>query len=155
MSIDKRDFRNCLGCFATGITIITTEMEGQVHGMTANGFMSVSLEPPLVLVSLGKNTKIHQLLAQSMRYGVSILDESQQNLSNHFAGQPDESLDIPFIKQEGMSLIDGAIAHLVAKVVDIHDAGDHSLYIAEVTYFNYGDGQPLLYYGGGYKKLAE
>ena len=155
MSIDKREFRNCMGCFATGITIITTEMEGQVHGMTANGFMSVSLEPPLVLVSLGKNTKIHQLLAQSMRYGVSILDESQQNLSNHFAGQPDESLDIPFIKQEGMSLIDGASAHLVAKVVDIHDAGDHSLYIAEVTYFNYGDGQPLLYYRGGYKKLAE
>jgi flavin reductase (DIM6/NTAB) family NADH-FMN oxidoreductase RutF len=155
MTIDKKQFRNCLGRFATGITVITAELDGQVHGMTANGFMSVSLVPPLVLVAVGHHTRMHIILSQSMRYAVSILAESQEQLSNHFAGRPDKNVEIPFIKMEGMSLIDGAIAHLVTKVVDVHEAGDHSLYIAEVTYLDYKDGQPLLYYKGSYRHLTD
>jgi flavin reductase (DIM6/NTAB) family NADH-FMN oxidoreductase RutF len=151
--IDSREFRNCCGRFATGITVVTTEAEGAAHGMTANGFMSVSLQPPLVLVSIGHNTRLHQLLSQTMRYGVSILDESQLAFSNHFAGRPDDTLEIPFIRKHDMPLLDGALAHMVARVVDARDAGDHTLYIGEVEYLSYLDGRPLLYYAGGYNQL--
>ena len=133
-AIDTREFRNCCGRFATGITIVTTEVDGTVHGMTANGFMSVSLQPPLILVSLGNQTRLHQLLPQSMRYGVSILGEGQLAFSNHFAGRPDDTLEIPFVRKHAMPLLDGAVAHMVARVVDAHDAGDHTLYIGEVEY---------------------
>jgi flavin reductase (DIM6/NTAB) family NADH-FMN oxidoreductase RutF len=151
--IDPREFRNCCGRFATGITVVTTQVNGTIHGMTANGFMSVSLHPPLIAVSLGHQTRLHQLLQQTMRYGVSILRESQLNLSNHFAGRPDDTLEIPFIQQAGMSLLDGALAHVVARVVDAHEAGDHTLYIGHVEYLNYRDGRPLVYYAGGYNQL--
>jgi flavin reductase (DIM6/NTAB) family NADH-FMN oxidoreductase RutF len=152
-AIDPREFRNCCGRFATGVTIVTTEAEGAVHGMTANGFMSVSLQPSLIVVSIGHQTRLHQVLPQSQRYGVSMLDESQVRFSNHFAGRPDDTLEIPFVRKQEMPLLDGALAHLVARVVDAHEAGDHTLYIGEVEYLHYLDGRPLLYYGGGYNQL--
>jgi len=151
--IDSREFRNCCGRFATGITVITTEVEGVLHGMTANGFMSVSLQPPLVVVSIAHQTKLHGLLSQSMRYGVSILEEGQLKLSNHFAGRPDDTLDIPFIRAHDMLLLDGAVGHMVTHVVDAHEAGDHTLYIGQVDYLRYDDGRPLIYYAGGYNYL--
>lgn len=151
--IDPREFRNCCGRFATGITIVTTEVEGTAHGMTVNGFMSVSLQPPLILVSIGHQTKMHPFLAQTMRYGVSILAEGQLAFSNHFAGRPDNTLEIPFIRVQEMSLLDGAIAHMVTRVIDAHEAGDHTLYIGQVEYMSYRNGRPLLYYAGGYNHL--
>jgi len=151
--IDSREFRNCCGRFATGITIVTTQVDSTTHGMTANGFMSVSLQPPLIAISLGHHTRLHHLLPESMRYGVSILDESQLRFSNHFAGRPDDTLEIPFVQIAGMPLLEGALAHMVARVVDAHEAGDHTLYIGEVEYLDYQNGRPLLYYAGGYNHL--
>ncbi len=151
--IDTREFRNACGRFATGITIVTTEIDGEVHGMTANGFMSVSLEPPLIVVSVGKNARSHDLIAQSMKYGVSILTEEMEPYSNHFAGRPDENLEIPWEDLDGNKVIKGALAQFSAKVVDAHEAGDHTLYIAEVTEMSYGEGRPVLYYYTGYGKM--
>ena len=151
--IDTREFRNCCGRFATGITVVTTEVEGTTHGMTANGFMSVSLQPPLILVSVGNQARMHTLLPQSQRYGVSVLSEAQLPFSNHFAGRPDDTLEIPFIRAHDMPLLDGAVAHLVARVVDAHAAGDHTLYIGQVEYLKWEDGRPLLYYAGAYNHL--
>jgi flavin reductase (DIM6/NTAB) family NADH-FMN oxidoreductase RutF len=88
-----------------------------------------------------------------MRYGISILSEGQLAFSNHFAGRPDDTLEIPFIRKHDMPLLDGAVAHMVARVVDAHEAGDHTLYIGEVEYLNYFDARPLLYYAGGYNHL--
>jgi flavin reductase (DIM6/NTAB) family NADH-FMN oxidoreductase RutF len=88
-----------------------------------------------------------------MRYGVSVLSETQLPLSNHFAGRPDNTLVVPFVQVEDMPLIDNAVAHIVARVVDVHPAGDHTLYIGEVQYLNYGSGRPLLYYAGAYNHL--
>ena len=73
MLIDPREFRNVLGRFATGVTVITTEFEDQVYGMTANAFMSVSLSPPLILISVDNRARLNGYLATSGRYGVSIL----------------------------------------------------------------------------------
>lgn len=152
-TIDTREFRNACGRFATGITIVSTEVDGEIHGMTANGFMSVSLEPPLILVSVGKKARSHELIAQSGSYGVSILTAAQQPLSNHFAGRPDENLNIPWEELDGNPVIAGTLAQISAKVVDAHEAGDHTLYIAEVTAFNYSEGEPILYYYTGYGEM--
>jgi flavin reductase (DIM6/NTAB) family NADH-FMN oxidoreductase RutF len=150
---DQARFRQALGSFATGVTIVTTEHDGQVHGMTANGFMSVSLEPPLVVVSIGNNARMHELLAASGRYGVSVLSHAQAKLSTHFAGQPSAGAKIPFVAESGVPLIDGAIAQVAAKIVDAHPAGDHTLFIGEVLYFDWRDGQPLIFHSGGYREL--
>ncbi len=151
---DSLKFRQVMGRFATGITVVTTAHEGETHGMTVNSFMSVSLEPPLVLVSVDHRAKMHQVLPLSQRYGVSILDEHHEVFSRHFAGRPIEGLHIPFAWVQGVPLIAGALAFIVARVVDAHLAGDHTLYIAEVEYLDFRDGAPVLYYAGQYRRLS-
>ena len=151
--IHPRAFRETVGRFASGITVTTTVHEGEVHGITANAFVSVSLDPPLVLVSVDNQTKMHQLLPQTGRYGVSILAEEQRALSQHFAGQPQEGLEVPFVWHDGLPLLEGSVAHLICRVVDPHPAGDHTLYIGRVEYLDYRDAAPLLFYTGNYQNL--
>jgi len=153
-SIDPRQFRNALGRFASGVTVITTEHEGRTHGMTANAFVSVSLDPPLVLVSVDNRAQMHQLLALAPRYGVSVLAEDQEMLSNHFAGRATEGLQIPFVTKHDTPVLDGAVAYLVARVVEAHPAGDHTLYIGQVEYVDWRDDKPLLFYAGKYQQLS-
>jgi flavin reductase (DIM6/NTAB) family NADH-FMN oxidoreductase RutF len=153
-AIDAREFRNTLGRFASGVTVITTQHEEHTHGMTANAFVSVSLDPPLILVSIDNRANMHRLLSVGNRYGVSVLAEDQESLSNHFAGRTLEGLLIPFITKHEMPLLDGAVAHLVARVVDIHPTGDHSLYIGQVEYLDWREGKPLLFFAGNYQQLS-
>jgi flavin reductase (DIM6/NTAB) family NADH-FMN oxidoreductase RutF len=152
-AIDPREFRNTLGRFASGVTVVTTEHAGQVHGMTANAFMSVSLNPPLVVVSVNHRANLHHLLPQSGRYGVSILAEEQEGYSNHFAGRQVGGLEVKFVRRRDMPLIDGAVAHLVARLVEAHPAGDHTLYLGQVEFLEWRDARPLLFYGGQYRSL--
>jgi flavin reductase (DIM6/NTAB) family NADH-FMN oxidoreductase RutF len=95
------------------------------------------------------------MVSRSRRYGVSVLSAEQGDLSKHFAGQrPKEELEVPFVWQNGIPLLDGAIAHLVCRVVDPHPAGDHTLHIGEVEYMDYQEaGDPLLFYAGTYERL--
>jgi flavin reductase (DIM6/NTAB) family NADH-FMN oxidoreductase RutF len=150
--IDSREFRNALGRFASGITIVTTVHEGEVHGMTANGFVSVSLDPPLVLVSIDHRTRMHQVLPKTKKYGISILKHDQEEVSQHFAGRP---LEKPpeFFWQDEIPLIKDSVAYLLCDVVDEHIAGDHTLYIGKVEWISYKEEEPLLYYGGKYRFL--
>lgn len=151
---DSKQFRNACGCFATGITIVTTELEGDIHGMTANGFMSVSLEPPLILVSMGNNTRMHALLQQSGKYAVSLLTAGQEKWSSHFAGWHQDDLEVTFDQFGGQPVVPGAMAYFSAEVVDAHPAGDHTLYIAQVTDFAYAAQEPILFYTGKYKFMG-
>ena len=151
--IDPLEFRRTLGRFASGITVVTTTHEGEVYGMTANAFVSVSLDPPLVLVSVDHRASIHKILPQSKRYGVSILSNEQEYLSKQFGGQPKAGVDVPFVRKHDMPVLDGALARLVCRVVDEHPAGDHTLYIGRVEYLDYTSGAPLLFYTGGYRHL--
>jgi flavin reductase (DIM6/NTAB) family NADH-FMN oxidoreductase RutF len=155
--IDPREFRNTLGHFASGVTVITTELDGVIHGMTANAFLSVSLDPPLVAVSVDHRAQLHQLLRQTGRYGVSILRSSQQDLSTHFAGFGAQDIEVKFTRRAGLPLLENAVAYLVTRVVDAHPAGDHTLYIGQVEYLEYdGDAaDPLLYYKGNYESIAK
>jgi flavin reductase (DIM6/NTAB) family NADH-FMN oxidoreductase RutF len=148
-------FRKTLGMFATGVTVITTTAADQVHGMTANAFMSVSLRPPLVLISVDGRAKMHAMLNEGKRIGVSVLSESQESLSDRFAGRPGGTAPEPsFDVVRETPLVEGALAHLVARVTRSYWGGDHSLFLAHVEYAHYGQGSPLLFHGGHYEALS-
>jgi flavin reductase (DIM6/NTAB) family NADH-FMN oxidoreductase RutF len=147
--------RRTLGMFATGVTVITTREVDQVHGMTANAFMSVSLEPPLVLISVDRRTKMCALLYGGRNFGVSVLAASQAALSDRFAGRI--SLDTPeprFEVVHDTPLVEGAIAHFVANILRSYWGGDHSLFLGLVEYARYTEGAPLLFHGGRYERLT-
>jgi flavin reductase (DIM6/NTAB) family NADH-FMN oxidoreductase RutF len=148
--------RQMLGMFATGVTVITTRQSEQVHGMTANAFMSVSLEPPLVLISVDRRTKMCGLLHEGRRYGVSVLCETQAALSDRFAGRQGEELPMPrFDLVRETPLVDGALAHFVARVERSYWGGDHSLFLGRVEYARQNPGTPLLFHGGRYERLGQ
>ncbi len=147
--------RRTLGMFATGVTVITTSAQGEVHGMTANAFMSASLNPPLVLISVDRRAKMCNLLHQGDRYGVSILGEHQAEMSDRFAGRADESVPQPAFEMiRETPLVEGALAHFVARVDRTYYAGDHSLFLGHVEYARHREGAPLLYHGGQYERLG-
>jgi flavin reductase (DIM6/NTAB) family NADH-FMN oxidoreductase RutF len=150
---NTREFRNALGRFASGVTVITAHHEDHTHGMTANAFVSVSLDPPLVLVSLDNRSNMHRVLPLAGRYGVSVLAEDQEVFSNHFAGHRVLGLHVPFHMREGIPLLDGAVAHFVVQVTDVHPAGDHTLYLGRVEHFESREEKPLLFYAGRYQQL--
>ena len=145
--------RRTLGMFATGVTVITALKGEQVHGMTANAFMSVSLEPPLVLISVDRRTKMCGFLHEGMHYGVSVLCATQAALSDRFAGR--SSGEEPrFAIVNETPLVEGALAHFVARVERSYWGGDHSLFLGRVEYARQNEGTPLLFHGGRYEKLG-
>ncbi len=148
-------FRRTLGMFATGVTVLTTRRGDQVHGMTANAFMSVSLEPPLVLISLARQARLSSMLHEGTRYGVSVLADGQAGLSDRFAGRESEVPEPRFVTVRETPLVDGALAHLVARVVRSYWGGDHSLFLGQVEYARYGEGRPLLFHRGQYERIVD
>jgi flavin reductase (DIM6/NTAB) family NADH-FMN oxidoreductase RutF len=153
---DPATFRKTLGHFASGVTVITTNYGGMIHGMTANAFCSLSIDPPLVMVSIANRSRMHRMLTQSQHYGVSILAWSQEPLARHFAGCPQTELQIPFFWRAGCPLIDGSVAQLPCQLVATYPVGDHALYIGQVEYLEYSDETaPLLFYGGNYRALDD
>ncbi len=142
-----RELRTVMGRFATGVTVITTAHRNTIHGMTANAFLSVSLRPPLVLVSLGR-CRMGEMLPRTKRYGVSVLAHDQKHLAAHFAAQKESPTPPEFTFHDDVPLLEGALAHLVCRVVDVHPAGDHELWIGEVEHLYERDGEPLLFYTG-------
>ncbi len=150
------EFRRTLGMFATGVTVVTTRVGEVAHGMTANAFMSVSLVPPLILISVDRRARMNALLREGARYGVSVLEEHQTELSDRFAGRVRDGGNEPgFQIVRDTPLVEGALAHLVARVVRSYWGGDHSLFLGQVEFARYGEGRPLLFHGGRYERLIE
>jgi len=145
--------RQAMGRFATGVTVVTTARGEQVHGMTANGVMSVSLDPPLVVVSLG-DCRMDELLPATGRYAISVLAADQEALAMHFAGRPDPSLTPRFSWWRDLPFVPGALAQVCCRVDAIHEAGDHRLWIGRVEYLEYRDGDPLVFYAGRFGRLG-
>ena len=160
MAVNQDEFRKALGHFATGVTIVTVPNgAGQVHGMTANAFSSVSLAPPLVLVCVEQSNRTLPLLLEHQKFGVSVLRDDQQAVSSHYADPdrgpvPDGSLEIRFRHtQSGIPLLQPALVQLACRVAALHEAGDHTIFIGEVEELAAGQGQPLLFYAGKYRRL--
>jgi flavin reductase (DIM6/NTAB) family NADH-FMN oxidoreductase RutF len=148
------EFRRTLGMFATGVTVITTQVDEQIHGMTANAFMSVSLQPPLIVISVDRRARMNGLLREGVPFGVSVLEKQQSLLSDRFAGRVTEGPEPDFELVHDVPLVEGALAHLVARVLRSYWGGDHSLFLGRVEYVRYGEGTPLLFHGGGYGLVA-
>ena len=148
MPIAAREFRNCLGRFATGVTVVTASHDGREHGMTANAFTSVSLDPPLVLVAVRNEGRIKPLLQASGRFAVSVLAEDQEPIALHFSGRTQPGLQVAFALKQGLPVIAGAVAHLTCGIEQTVPAGDHTLYVGLVDWLWYRDGRPLTFYAG-------
>ncbi|MBT2723748.1 MULTISPECIES: flavin reductase family protein [unclassified Bacillus (in: firmicutes)] len=150
--MDDRLFRDAMGKFATGVTVLLTENEGETHGMTANGFMSVSLDPKLVLISIGHKAKFLEKVSQSKKYTVNILAEDQEHYSRHFAGKPGEEVEFETLAE--LPVLKGAIAQIACEVVSEHIEGDHTLFIGKVVDLRLLDKDPLLFFSGKYRQLT-
>ncbi|MBV7503678.1 flavin reductase family protein [Bacillus sp. sid0103] len=151
--MDDRLFRTAMGKFATGVTVIVTDVEGDVHGMTANAFMSVSLSPKLVVISIAEKARIMEKIKQSQTFSVNILAADQQEISMIFAGQIKEPREVIFDHLDGKPVLAGAVAQIACVVSAEHVEGDHTLFIGRVTDIKLEDADPLLFYSGRYRTL--
>ncbi len=122
-------FRKTLGMFATGVTVLTARVGDQVHGMTANAFISVSLQPPLVLVSIDRRARMSNLFHEGTRFGVNVLEGGRAALSDHFARRAVGEVEPRFELVHDRPLVEGALAHLVARIVRSYWGGDDSLFL--------------------------
>src|SRR5262249_6398003 len=157
MTFNSKKQRQILGHFATGVTVVTTDGEAGSHGMTANAFASLSLHPPLVMVAVDKRAAMLDFLAKNRCFAVNILRADQEELSRRFAtpGPKDFSdLNVTTAATGSPILVDG-IAHLDCRVYDILAGGDHEIFVGEILTGEYRGGEPLLYFAGRYRKLAE
>ena len=153
------EFRGTLGRYATGVTIVTT-LDGKTdHGMTVNAFASVSLDPPLVLLCCDKKAESYEFLKQSKVFAVNILSDGQKQISVNFSKH--ELKPIRFqnlkIRREvtGAAVIQDATAFIDCRVVAIHNAGDHEIFVGQVEKLGYKEGfDPLLFYAGKYRKIG-
>lgn len=151
--MNDRMFRNAMGTFATGVTIITTEYDNEEYGMTANAFMSVSMDPKLVVISIDKNAHMLENIKKSNKYAINILAENQQDISMHFAGQK-KSENIPaFNTLSDVPVVEGALVQVTCEVIGEHVEGDHTLFIGKVTGLHLEEGNPLIFYKGQYQSL--
>lgn len=152
--MDARLFRDAMGKFATGVTVIITEVEGEPHGMTANAFMSVSLDPMLVVVSIKEGARILPKIQQSKRFSVNILSAEQEHISKIFAGQLKDQT-VAFGRLQDYPVIPEALAQVVCEVSAEHIEGDHTLFIGKVVDIQVEDHDPLLFFGGKYRSLEK
>lgn len=154
-------FRQVMGRFVTGITVVTTWSDGRPQGITVNALSSVSLEPPLVMVALDRRRFITPLVRDALRFAVNVLAEDQQALSDCFAGAPVEPGRADFCgaawhrSRTDLPLLDGAIATLECTVVERFQAGDHELFIGRVDALAgaVDEAMPLLYYRRRYLRI--
>ncbi len=151
---DELDFRRAMGRFPTGVTVVTMlGRAGEAYGVTVNAFMSVSLEPPLIAVSLGMSARAHPTMSASERFAVSVLAEDQRDLSDLFAGRRSPSGEDPFVSFRGFPVIAGAVAHVLCRMHSRFDAGDHTIFVGEVEALRTSPGAPLVFHRGRYGAL--
>lgn len=159
MPLDRARYRQIIGHFATGVTVITTNNEGHLHGMTANAVTSVSLDPVMLLVCVDKKANMHVELPKAGRFAINMLRDGQEAVSRTFAEttEPEEGRlqGVGYRPgPHGVPLLDNALAYLECEVEQAIDAGDHTIYMANVVSGDVGgDGSPLIFYRGGYCKL--
>jgi len=142
-----------MGRFATGVTVVTTEVDGETFGMTATAFMAGSLAPPLCLVCIGHGAKMHARLNAAGAFGVSFLSEEQAELAQHFAGRPMAATRPRFRRLADMPVLAASVGAVAADVVGTAECGDHTLFIGQITQSSAEDHEPLLFFRGRYGGL--
>ena len=156
------EFRNTVGSFATGVTVITTRGHDHLYGMTANAFSSVSLDPPLVLVCVIRDTEGASNITSNGIFAVNVLGEPQEPISRYFAGKErprglQAFKDVPHhVAVTGSPVIDGGAAYLDCRLAATHEAGDHLIFVGEVVALGTDpDVRPLIFHGGRYRLVTD
>ncbi len=149
--VSSDELRQAMEKFATGVAVISSlEANGGIHGMTANAFTSVSLEPPLVLVCIGHQRNTYRNVLDQGRFGINVLSEGQRAIARYYAREDRDrvgDVQVPWrVKEGGSPMVEGSLVFLECRVVARYDHGDHTIFVAEVEEAATGVGQPLLFY---------
>jgi flavin reductase (DIM6/NTAB) family NADH-FMN oxidoreductase RutF len=158
MTFDARAFRNALGCFPTGVVVVTAGSEASHKGITVNSFASVSLDPPLVLWCMDRRSSRYETFTNSANFTISVLSSDHKTVSSRLATPGEHSLDgLPLEKTEcGPPGLADALAVLECARETVHEGGDHTIIVGRVLRFRYREtGQPLVYFRGHYGALAD
>lgn len=160
MTLDPEQLRAAMRAWTSGVTVVTAAYAGEQHGMTVNSFTSVSLEPPLIIISLQDTARTRDLVYHAQAFGVTILSAAQQEISERFAGRSaDSEQRMAGLKTEtlvtGAPFLKGGLAYLDCRVRQSVDVGPNTMFIAEVVAARGdGEGSPLLYHNRKYHRLA-
>jgi len=156
MAFDSKEQRRIMGMFATGVTVASTVVDGKTWGMTASAVASLSLDPPLVLLAVQRDTHSHEMFQTAKCYALNILAADQQKLSNRFAFEgPRDFSGIETIEAEtGAPVIRDALGWVDCRVREVLSGGDHDIFLGEIVAGDARNGDPLLYFRGGYARLT-
>ena len=146
-------FRQAWGNFATGVCLVNTlEATGEIHGMTANGVASISLDPMLVMVSVANNANTYPIMKKTQKYVINILSQSQKDIAVQYAKKikPNDIKlkDQYFFTSSGMPFLKESLASMECDVVNMHEEGDHTIFIGAVKDIVVNDGSPLMFFKG-------
>jgi len=153
-----KEFRQCLGKFATGVTVVSCrDQVGKPCGITANSFSSVSLEPPLVLWNIAKVSGSLSAYLEAEHFAINVLSDQQQSLARHFSNSENGLFDNIAYRDSPhqVPLLSDTLAHFECRTHDIHDCGDHHIIIGNVINFELTDSEPLIFYSGNYTSVKE
>lgn len=156
MAVTTDEYKLALSRFASGVTVVTTrDTHGKRHGITVSAFCSVSLDPPMVLICIEKTTGSHYAFGEFGAFVVNVLASSQSRVSEHFASQLDEKFDDieHTLNEDGVPVLDDAIATLRCTLRHSFDGGDHSIFIGLVESVQVSKGEPLIYFECDYHEL--
>jgi flavin reductase (DIM6/NTAB) family NADH-FMN oxidoreductase RutF len=154
--LDDARFRQVMGLFASGVTVVTSAYEGRLSGLTVSSFTSLSLTPMLVLVCIDLRAASHAAISASERFAVNILAEDQEYLSRRFASAEAEKFTAGTfsMSEHGLPLLNGTLAQIECRMHAALPGGDHTIFVGEVLAVSCREGRPLLYYRSGYHQLG-
>jgi len=158
MSIDKDTFRKTMGCFAAGVTVVTSvDAEGRPFGLTATAFSSVSADPPLALVCIGKESSTHAQFAAAGVFVVNFLSIDQADVSQRFASSGvDKFAGLEYATGElGAPVLAGTIGFAECRVVHVYEGGDHTIFVGQIEAGSANEALPLTYFRGAYRSVSE
>ncbi|MSQ31550.1 MAG: flavin reductase [Dehalococcoidia bacterium] len=159
--IDSREFRDVMGRFATGVTVVTTRVGHEQRGMTANAVTSLSLHPPMLLVCVDRSASMHPFLEVAEAFAVNILAAEQKPASEFFARHSEQSAELGGFPHHagttGVPLLDGALAAVECRITERYSGGDHTIVLGRVVAIHSGtpEGAPLVFFGGKYRAIAD
>jgi flavin reductase (DIM6/NTAB) family NADH-FMN oxidoreductase RutF len=155
--VDAATLRRVMGTFATGVAVVTTDVDGVRHGMTLNSLTSVSLTPPLVLVCLAAQSRTAGAVVGRGLFAVNLLASHQERVSRRFAAPHEDHFTGVSVREGafGLPVLSGALAHLICRVDAVHDGGDHVIVVGRVLECSAASGDPLLFFRGAYGRYAQ
>jgi flavin reductase (DIM6/NTAB) family NADH-FMN oxidoreductase RutF len=154
--VDRGLFREVMGGFATGVAVVTTEADGEIHGMTLNSLTSVSLQPTLILVCLTRESRTARAVARRGGFVVNLLGEHQETVSRRFSAPNEDHFEGLELRrdEDGMPVLADSIGHLACRIEAVHEGGDHLIVLGRVSRCEPSGGEPLLFYRGRYGRYA-